>query len=193
MIIPSFGFDLEEGENSARFFDEIFIQKIYALDMVLDVGANRGLFSYFIAPIANKVYAIEPHKKSAEVIEKSISITPGLRHVQVCNCAIGMVNENRGIIEDADGGFQLSNKPGEIEVYTLKSFMNNHGIEHVDLMKIDIENGEIAVFRANDIDDALERISIITGEGHGLEEYCPLLEKHNFKVTKRQDSFIARK
>jgi FkbM family methyltransferase len=194
MKIPNFDFDLEEGSNTKRFYQEIYEKKIYALENVLDIGANRGLFSYYIAPFAKHVYAVEPHKESIQVISDSILKNTLLGHIQTYNCAIGGKNGKQALsTEIDDGGYHLTAKEGETEVYTLKSFMDRIGVNHVDLMKIDIENTESEVFKADDIDEALRNISIITGEGHGLDDYLPVFYRNNFIVTRRDESYIARK
>jgi FkbM family methyltransferase len=57
-------------------------------------------------------------------------------------------------------GFTVSSKPGDVRAITIRSLMRDFGIDHIDLLKMDIEGAEIEVFEACDWQDRLHSIVI---------------------------------
>lgn len=108
----------------------------------VDVGANIGNHSLFLAAHGFDVYAYEPNARLAELVERSARLN-GFSAVHVRKCAVGagpgrgrflrLVPENLGaqqVVSDADG---------ELEVVALD---DEEIPGRVDVLKIDVEGGE---------------------------------------------------
>jgi FkbM family methyltransferase len=153
--------------------EEIFLDHDYALDVsppliVFDLGANFGAASIYFAqrwPDA-KIVAVEP---SPAMFDRLVKMATAYPKITCLNYAVGE--------HDGKAKFNLSpnhvssslyrsdpqGKTIEVEVRTLDSLMSETGIEHVDVLKFDIEGAEELLFRDASI---LDRITTIVGEIH---------------------------
>lgn len=138
-----------------------FILRILRPDMVLvDAGANVGFFSIPAAKklAFGKVYAFEPCQRINRFLKQNVELN-GLGNVVSVPAALGdFIGE--GILNiNADGkdGLNTLGKPshpnceivGEeiVPITTLDAFVRLHRISSVDVIKIDVEGAELAVFR----------------------------------------------
>ena len=192
---------LRKKYENDRFFNEVFIGKIYKdayelgeVDTVLDVGACAGEFSFYIYDHAKRIYALEPEVR--EYVELIDNIDDyNLTKIKPFNLALSDTNDNvylkvgeRGahfIFKDKDTEGELPSVPSR----TLNTFLEKEGIESVDILKIDIENGEDKVFSAHDIDKAMKKIKFICGEHGNLD----LITKHGFMVEQTGHGWIAKR
>jgi len=176
-------FDYGNGkfDASAHMYYEIFRDltynfkdcKINSGDIVLDIGANIGVFSrYAIANGAHEVYSFEPIKENYDFLvknSKEYSIIP-------FNC--GISNENmitKFHIDSTEGGHTLLDKDPnnsrtkeirEIGCYTIDYLFEESWIPHkIDFMKIDVEGAEIKVLEGIS-DENLVKINKIAIEWH---------------------------
>lgn len=128
--------------------------------IVWDVGANMGLFSFAAAGLAGangRVYAFEPDAVMTRLIRRSARLNPHAAPVEVIPCAVA---ENLGLAHfeiaqrsrasNALEGFQLSQGGGVREVETVLTASLDWLAERLpppDVLKIDVEGAELAVFR----------------------------------------------
>lgn len=158
-----------EGE---RFFRELFEDNEYAdiltlpLDTVLDVGALAGEFSAYVYDGAGVIYALEPYSKHFDELKENIEEF-GLEKVKSYRIALSDRNGTSEFTTDASrGGNRLGSGPHveTVRTRTLATFMGEKNIKHVNLLKIDIEDGEQAVFNAGDFPAVSDKIDAIVGE-----------------------------
>ena len=185
--------------DSDRFFNEVFVDKIYdpvsklgKLNTVIDLGACTGEFSYWVYDQAEKIYAIEPIKKYYRQMEDIVEQYK-LDKLKPFNLAIGSYNGRGFMNEDLKKGAAKLNGASEVstrptEVRTLATFMKENDIEFVDVLKIDIEGGELGVFSSSDFGKVADKIKFIIGE-HG-SEIEDLLPKYGFTLRKYLRGFI---
>ena len=142
-------------------------------DVVLDIGANIGLFSIWIARRAPRasVLAFEPFVENCEAMRRNLA---GWQHqVKVWNVAIGAKHGRGSII---DGGarsldHRLAARSDDslngpsVEIITLDEAIRLSGAERADFVKIDIEGGELDVFEASDA-SVLSKITRLAIEYH---------------------------
>ena len=83
-----------------------------------------------------------------------------------------------------------SDKTEKVQVKTLATFMKDEGIDHIDILKIDIENGEDEVFTAPDFKDVASKISFIIGE-HAGSVVSDALRKNGFSFFDYPHGFTA--
>ena len=83
-----------------------------------------------------------------------------------------------------------SDKTEIVQVKTLATFMKDEEIDHIDILKIDIENGEDDVFTALDFKNVANKISFIIGEHLG-NIMSDALRKNGFIFIDKSGGFIA--
>ena len=71
--------------NTLHIYDEFF--KYMENGVVLDIGANVGLFSLFIRPLVNQIYCIEPTPSHIKVFQDILSIFE-IENIKLSQCAI---------------------------------------------------------------------------------------------------------
>lgn len=122
--------------------------------VVFDIGANVGLYS-LLAAWANpgsQIHAFEPTPEVAAILKENIELN-GPRNISVAQVAVGDA-DRRGFLRlcaGSDGSNEGMNylsrdKKDEtdlpVEVVSLDGYCQRHSIEHIDLIKMDIEGGE---------------------------------------------------
>lgn len=158
-----------------RFFEELFRNDEYKAvlgvnaDVVLDIGACAGEFSAYIYDHAGKIYAIEPYSEHYKELASNIKEFD-LDKIKSFNIALSRDNDEGWLSVGNRGSHKLGSKCDNSEKVTtksLKSFMEDEGIEHVNVLKIDIEDGEYEVFSAQSFSDVAPKIDFIIGEHLG--------------------------
>jgi len=140
-------------ELNAVFFHDIYGARSSRLTgkIVMDAGANVGIFSIFAAKLgAKKVFAFEPVKETFMQLKRNISLN-GLNGVVVpVNMALGdgacratISYEKMGDASASIAFFDKSKKMQRVRVATLDSFMKGKG--RADFIKIDAEGYEAKI------------------------------------------------
>jgi FkbM family methyltransferase len=135
-----------------------------AAKVIVDAGANIGLTSIFYAqtfPQA-RIFAIEAEQSNFEVMLRNIRCYPNITpiHAALWGCE-GYVSIGDPL-PGASGNwaFTVNSKPGDVHAITMRSFMRDAGIDHIDLLKLDIEGSEKEVFQTCDWQDRIDSIVI---------------------------------
>jgi FkbM family methyltransferase len=128
--------------------------------VVWDVGANMGLFSFAAAGLAGargRVFAFEPDAVMARLLRRSARLNPGAAAVEVIPCAVaqepGLAHfeiAQRSRASNALEGCQLSQGGGVRELETVVTVSLDWLTERLpapDVVKIDVEGADLAVFR----------------------------------------------
>jgi FkbM family methyltransferase len=156
---------------------EFFVDRIYDkyltmkdFDVVVDVGANIGLWVEYIKNISNpkKIYAIEPNKKALEILKESFSNT----NIEIVDKALSnidgelefFIDEENSTISSASQYGSLNNSY-KVNSISFKTFIELYNIEKIDLLKVDIETGEYPLFDSLDSSD-FEKIENLLIEYH---------------------------
>ena len=174
--------------------NEIFSQQCYKeakrrKDMVvLDVGANVGMFSLFIRDYAKKIYAIEPSKRCFAALKEN---TKDWDNIELFN--VGFFNRKGkrllyGKGEETPQTMLLKGEHTElVDTITIEEFMSENKIDHIDLMKVDTEGAEYVIFADDSFKRVANKIDFIIGESHYLGDMSPehvllMLKKAGFKA-----------
>lgn len=173
-------------EHSARYIGEVLQRGEYQFikdelkdkkDLVIvDIGANIGTFSLYVYDIAKTIYSIEPFKEINTMLEQTVKDNK-LDKIKVFSMAIGpftgkgLMGRNEPV---SAGGSSLSKLsyvensklPGTtaVDVMTLNDFCDKQGIDHIDVLKIDCEGGELDIMQFTDFKKL--RVDYIVGELH---------------------------
>ncbi|NNJ54740.1 MAG: FkbM family methyltransferase [Bacteroidia bacterium] len=149
---------LKYDEHENDFFH--FVSLLPKEAIVLDIGANLGLMSYYLSKSSKKVYAFEPMPNNYEVIEK-LKTRYKLDNLQILKNALGNKNQKIQLVLPVVDGVK---KQGLSHVVDEKMTEFNDGKlfetdcyklddvpqlkdETISAIKIDVENFEYEVFQ----------------------------------------------
>lgn len=134
---------------------QLFLDSLKPNFTVFDIGANVGYYTVLASKIIGKggrIYAIEPNPDNLDLLKKNIKLN-NCRNVIIVNRALG---ERSGLAEMAldeasPGESSLAqNAKGKkitVQITTLDNFTKLENIKQVDVIKIDIEGGEIQALK----------------------------------------------
>lgn len=163
-------------------------------DTIVDIGAQRGIFSVYAGAFAKKgcIISFEPESKNFQYLQKNIELN-NLENIKVNKCAIGGERGKRKLYlceGNNTGGHSLyaSYRRGfeEVEIITLGEVFSKYNIQRCNLLKLDCEGSEYEILyslKARNL-NKIEKIAfehhIVMGEDiNKLKKY---LEKNRFKV-----------
>jgi hypothetical protein len=136
---------------------EIYIRDCYfrfhrpelwnSMRTVVDLGANRGTFSVMAAARCKFVLCVEAQSHFAPVIRHNMRVN-GFSNYAIETALMG-------------GGGVLANHGAP--KMTMDELLDRHGIDHADMVKVDIEGSEFALFERS---DWLQRIGALSMEVH---------------------------
>lgn len=189
-------YPMEEEETKTQV-EEIFFEGQYkdALKkkdaVIVDVGANIGLAAIYFYDIAKKIYCLEPNPT---IYDALVYNTKGRDKIQTYNMGIsimdGVDKMHKSNESPAQTFFDLGKSQGTtlVRVTPLDKFMEDEGIEHVDILKIDTEGAEYLILPHKSFERVADKINMIIGEAHfsgefGFPEVIPsILAKYGFKT-----------
>lgn len=159
--------------------EEIYLKKVYdpflagKSDLIIaDWGGNIGLTSYFFKDYAKKVYCVEPAKQHQEIIEKLIEFNK-IPNIELCKYAISNKNGTTKFYHSPNTTmFSLSDRATnkddfeEVETVTVDEFFKRNKIDHIDLLKLDVEGTEGQVVASEGFIKWAPKIKVIVGEYH---------------------------
>jgi FkbM family methyltransferase len=174
---------LRWGSTDDMTFSQVFYQRDYDLEYVrdpasiIDAGANIGFASVYFAQRypAAKIVAIEPDPDNVRVLRRNCASYP---QVTVVEAALWHESGTVSLVDPGVGewGFRVGEagsaeavRAGSVRAVTVPEAMALIDVDHVDLLKIDIEGGEREVFGA--CDDWIGRVNSVVAELH--EETAP--------------------
>lgn len=200
-VILKNGLTIEASVGLRFLVREIFFEKIYnpahltieKNDIVVDIGANCGVFTLFAAYISkNKVHAFEPSPKNFAILQRNITVNR-LEHVVAHNCAVSdKIGLTKMLLNPLDGQQNLLSEyiqPDRVAKYqtrsdlnyltppqkearyievpttTLQDIMDSNHLERIDFLKLDCEGAEGPILSTTP-GNYLKRIRKIAMEFH---------------------------
>jgi FkbM family methyltransferase len=115
-------------------------------DLVFDVGAHHGLFTVLYARwvgAAGRVHAFEAAGENALVLCANV----GVNRLTNCVCVHAAVGARSGRATIAGERVLACGEDGKVPLISLDEYSAAHGIERVDVLKIDVEGFEGEVLR----------------------------------------------
>ncbi|MGI9288181.1 MAG: FkbM family methyltransferase [Pseudomonadales bacterium] len=120
--------------------------------IVLDVGANIGNHTLSFSTRAGKVFAFEPVPKVFSLLASNVDQN-ALKNVEAINIALSNTNEESELFMATDGNVGASSfdkRTDNVEPVTVTKRVGDEwveelGIDQIDLLKIDVEGHELFV------------------------------------------------
>lgn len=112
-------------------------------DIVFDIGANIGAFTYLVAPKVKKIYCFEPDAKNFEMLK----LNSNFENVKIFKHAVTNKEGEVTLYNDPNniGGhsmfnsYKLLNNPKKVKTLDLQKLIDKY---KPTILKIDIEGGE---------------------------------------------------
>lgn len=153
-----------------HIINEIFRQKAYERfcevkegDIVLDIGASIGPFTYSI---------LDKNPSKVICVEPSIVEHPTLKNntkdgnVTIIKKAIGPTNDKILLTDMFDGIDDLNRTPMEFDSIRFDTLIKENNIDKIDFLKTDCEGGEYDIFTIENFCWLKENLGVAVGEWH---------------------------
>ncbi|MBD3312398.1 FkbM family methyltransferase [archaeon] len=173
--------------------------------VVVDLGANEGYYALFLKENNPdlRVIAVEPVKPTFEVLKRNVANNQ-LSKVTLVNKAVtaksGYVTfevvPEATAIASFDIGLQDRSwlnpervKRIRVESTTLPELFNEHGMERVGILKLDVEGSELGVLKSSkSVLPLIERV-VVEYHSPSLRNNCiKFLESNGYKLVKERKS-----
>lgn len=180
---------------------------------IVDIGANIGVTTYWFSQFAKNVYSVEPSQEHFTVLTKMINfnelknVTPLQRAIYIKRGKYPMfegeiaLSPNRSMFSLHQGVSKSGKIREMVECITIKDLFKMYKIEHVDLLKVDIEGTEVELFSHSSFKNISDKVDVIITERHSWTDRHPkqlelALKDAGFRIEKAAtsaDVIIARK
>lgn len=166
---------------------EIFVKQVYcqqvtiqAHDIVVDIGANVGVFALYAArKTSGAIFAVEPAPQLAAGLARNLELN-AMKNARVW----------RGALGGGAGTLALADWDATAPIQSLPRFMDENQLDQIDFLKMDCEGAEGVVLQTTPL-TYLKRVRKIALEFHdnasslGHAELARLLQAAGFAVWLR--------
>ena len=197
-------------------FEEIYKARIYAPylenkkdSVVIDIGANIGVFTVYAQKYAKIVYALEPSLEHFDTLTRMIAhnryvnVVPIRKAIYIENkkLAFGGPDNNKTMTSLHTATWQDGKPTENVDAITLDTLFKEQNIDHVDLMKIDVEGTEFEILAGEGFRKVADKIDVVIGETHSWANRHPNQLKESLKnngfqvqsIPNDADLFVATK
>jgi len=147
---------MSSGNYEKRYADYIR-RHIQRNDVCVDVGANTGFYSLlmsFATGAGGQVHSFEPIPINFHLLSINVLLNR-FTNVVISNCCVGSVDGSTDFSLSADSAYSSmrpTGRKGEIEhlerkVVTLDSYVEEHKLGKVNVVKVDVEGAEEEVLK----------------------------------------------
>jgi FkbM family methyltransferase len=194
---------IRPGTTDVEVMQQVLLDKEYdfqlptAPKVIVDAGANIGLAAVYLATVFPDatIFALEPERSNFELMVRN---TEGYSRIKALHAALWNVEGQINLLDPHGGhcGFRTSdssagpfNSVAKTQALTVDSLMRDHGIERIELLKVDIEGAEREVF--NGSAHWINKVEMIMVELH--DETQPGCSEAFYKATENYQSEIVMK
>lgn len=169
-------FSMRNNPYDFATFEEVILKEEYKIDInfvpetIVDAGANIGLTSLFFAnrfPSAS-IVALEPDADNFDLLKSN---TSPYNNIHLLFSGLWKSDTYLAVVDEGHGNNAFTVKevsketPGAIQATTVPSIMQQLKWERIDILKIDIEGSEKAIFSEPDI-PWLAKVKVLIIELH---------------------------
>jgi FkbM family methyltransferase len=163
--------------NAGLWYDDV-LRGLPDNAVIVDVGANVGLFSLYFEAKQRKFYCVEP-AFNHNLVMRDLFDKLGY-NAQIFEGVIYNKDGEAPYLEEPQN--TTSNKVGDggrpVKSKTLLTYFNDNNLQNVDLLKLDCEGSEKQIILDDPtIDEALKRCKLIFIETHTGKPYMTLSER----------------
>ena len=163
------------------FADEYYPIRTRKDDVVLDVGANIGIFTLKVAKKVRRVISVEPEPQNFSILSKNI-MTNNFSNVTLLNLA---VSDKYEVVhfQGTGGTAEVSTTGTAVNAQPLDMILDKLGNPKITILKMDIEGYEGKVLSAFNKYDTIKQIVIETHSKKLTDEVTQVLAKQGFLVS----------
>jgi FkbM family methyltransferase len=174
----------KEDKSGLSAFNDVWVRdyyrrrkfKIADSDIVVDIGANTGMFSIYASRHARfgKIFAFEPFKENIKILKENLKLN-GIKNVYPFECAVSDRIGYKTLFVSRDNlchSFHMKQKiKNKVKVKTinLSRIFKENKIKKIDFLKMDCEGAEYEILLGCSKKD-LDKIKKICLEYHNLSE-----------------------
>jgi FkbM family methyltransferase len=204
--------------NDGRSYHENMLRQFYARwkdaapFTLLDVGASTGAYALMAAHLPQMTaYAFEPYNPAYQVLKANIKLNHLGSRVHAYPVALsdfnGLEHFHIAVPDEVAGLSQLGGTPRADKTYrtetamvtTIDGFVHDNKIKHVDVIKVDVEGGDLFVLlgAANTLlrDKPVvivEYSDLNTAQyGYAPEDIVNFLADMGYSITREHEDVIA--
>lgn len=152
--------------------EEIFNRDIYQQhfkvdegDIVLDIGASVGPFTYSILNKKPKhIYCFEPKPTLFETMQSNLAQANNVTLINKGICRVDGDNIFKGIFHS--DVMETWGRETKADGITFDTFLKDHKVSKIDFLKIDCEGGEYDIFTPDRLGWVKKNVRKIAGEFH---------------------------
>lgn len=112
-------------------------------DIVVDLGANVGVFTALASVVASRVISVEAQSEFVNQIYDNATRNGTRDRVEV---EFGLIGAGAGAFSDASVLHSATHFGAEPPTLTMPDLMRRHALDRIDFLKVDIEGSEFALF-----------------------------------------------
>lgn len=178
-----------------EILEEIYKKKVYLPylphdkknTICVDIGANVGLTAYYFSQYFEKVIAVEPAKQHQDAIY-AMSEQNNLLNLIVAPLALSNKDGTERFYHNPNQTmFSLEKTVNdtsdfeEVKTMAMDTFMKEYKIDHIDLLKLDMEGSESQFIVSDGFIKSAPKIKAIVGEHHQWTEMKKELFQHSME------------
>jgi len=163
-----------------QIYDEIFNDEIYKTffdikdgDVIVDFGANIGLFTLYALENANveKIYMVEPLLMNYDYMIRNVIYNRKEDLHKLIFVKAGISKNGFTTIEEGDIGSKLGLGTEITKTFSFMKFIEFYKIDKIDILKIDIEGSEIKMFNDETFEWIFNHgVNRLMGEMHPIKK-----------------------
>jgi len=176
-VLKDYKYNNPKDKDPALSLYEIFITKIYDKffevnkgDVVVDIGGNLGLFSYYsLCKEAKQVYCFEPSPQSYNCIIENFNLDNLVVEESAVGAKDGKVTFNINPESSINSSMFASDENSQTitcKSINLNNYIKTNNIEKIDYLKIDCEGAEYEIIESLDEQYLTNNIDKICLEYH---------------------------
>lgn len=148
-----------QGGEDERFITKLLPRALTAGDVFFDIGANVGFYSCFAGPLCGKsgaIHAFEANPYLIPHLRRAAELNAATSNLIVNPVAVGKETNQTLELFDPEwiGSSSLfkqawlnTSSKVSVPVTTIDEYRRSHAIDRIDVVKIDIEGGEMDALR----------------------------------------------
>lgn len=163
--------------------------------VVIDAGANIGVFTLYAYPIASKIYSIEPSQTHYDTFIKMLEYNEMMDKVVPIRVALANTEGEAEFYHPINPTARSLSKMVEtiskdkeiVNKINMDTLFTQYKIDHVDFLKLDVEGSEFEIIEGATFEKVCPKIDSLVVEWHAWSQYKPeqlytALSDYGYKV-----------